>query len=409
MRILQVNKYYQLTGGGDRFFFDTIYTLEKHDHQVIPYCLDYPNNLDTPYKRFFASGITGKTINAETVANKIKMFRNGIYSLDVKKSLTLMLRDIKVDIAHLHILHYTMSTSVIDTLDKANIPIVFSLHDYRVGCVGAYLYREGKQCIQCTRGRYYKAVIHRCYRNSMTASLMGTLNNYVNITKRIYSKVKLFTVPHEEMKKNIIKFGIPEKKIRILENPFHLAEKPPTMPVGNFVLYFGQLNEPKGVLTLLEAAKLLPNIPFLFCGTGPALSVINIEIEKHNLKNIQIDTHSRWGKGLEQLIASAQIVVSPSKWPTPMEYSTLESLSFGKATLASDIGGNSSLIEDMVSGRLFAPGEVADLTTKLEELYSKPTLCSLLGTNAQAMIKDRFTTDSYYKKVMGIYNEAINH
>ncbi len=408
MRILQVNKYYQLTGGGDRFFFDTIHILEKHGHQVIPYCLDYPENLETPYKKFFAPGITGKIISSETVSNKIKMFRNGVYSRNAKRALTSMLCDINVDIAHLHILHYTMSTSVIDALDKANIPIVFSLHDYRIGCAGAYLYRQGKQCMQCTGGHYYKAVIHRCYRNSITASLMGALGNYVNATKRIYSKVKLFTVPHEEMKKNIVEFGIPERKIRILENPFSLTENPPTMPTNNFVLYFGQLNEPKGVLTLLEAAKLLPNIPFLFCGTGPALSVINIEIEKNHLKNIQIDTHSRWGKGLEQLIASSQIVVSPSKWPTPMEYSTLESLAFGKATIASNIGGNACLIKDMVSGRLFKPGDVGDLTAKLKELYTKPALCSSLGSNAQKTVRDRFTIDIYYRNINKVYNEAMD-
>src|SRR6185437_16281462 len=116
MRILNVNKYYQLTGGGDRFFFDMAHILTTRGHEVIPFCLSYPGNLETPYAHYFPEGISGHDAARQSILSKLRLFRNGIYSIESKKSLRKLLRDVRPDVAHLHILHYTMSPSVIDVL-----------------------------------------------------------------------------------------------------------------------------------------------------------------------------------------------------------------------------------------------------------------------------------------------------
>ncbi len=410
MRILSVNKYYQHTGGGDRFFFDTNEILANNGHVVVPFCLDYKGNKPTPYSRYFPHGVAGGELSSVGGLQKVRLFLNGIYSLEARKAIRVLIEDQKPDVAHLHILHYAMSPSVIDELHAKSVPIVFSLHDYRVGCVGGYLYRDGKECTLCAPNRYYEAVIHRCYKGSLVASLMGALGNYLYALRGVYSKVDSFTVPHQGMKSLVMRFGIPEEKIHILRNP--LLDDQQAAPnlmstTGQYVLYFGNLSAQKGVLTLLKSALQLPDIPFRICGTGTALAILQNEIERNGARNVVIDTSSRWDSGLQELIAGARMVVSPSEWPTPLEYSTLEAMSLGKAVLASDAGGNREVIVDGDTGMFFRRGDHIDLADKIRTLYADPEKCKMIGENAESFVLANFGEKAYCNELENIFEKAM--
>jgi glycosyltransferase involved in cell wall biosynthesis len=407
LKVLSVNKYHQLTGGGDRFFFDTNEILAQHGHDVVPFCLDYTNNRPSPYQDYFPSGVSGTAADKVGILQKAKLFANGVYSLESKSSLSRLIRDIPIDVAHLHVLHYTMSPSVIDALHSARVPIVFSLHDYRIVCVGGYLYANGRECHECMHRRYYTALKHRCYRESRVQSLMGVLGNYLYDAIGLYDKVDVFTVPHEGMRALLGEFGISKDRILILKNPLLLKGSLPSRFTGNYVLYFGQISRQKGVFTLLEAACRLPNIRFVFCGSGPALDELRSSIETNGANNVEVDTTTRWGGGLEQLIAGSRFVVSPSEWPTPLEYSTLETMALGKAIVASRIGGNREIIEDGSCGLTFIPGDSADLTRALLELYDDPARLERMGNQAKANIARDFSPEKYFSNVMDIYGEAV--
>jgi glycosyltransferase involved in cell wall biosynthesis len=246
MKILNINKYYQHTAGGDRFFFDMANILLSKGHEVIPYCLDYPNNYETPYASYFPKGVSGMDVEKQTFFRKIKLFLNGIYSFEAKAGLARLLSDVTPEVAHLHILHYTMSPSVIDVLHCKNIPIIFSLHDFRIVCAGAYLYTQGHQCQKCIGGQYYNAIRYRCDQNSKARSLMGTIGNYLYRFIKIYNKIDIFTVPHNGMLELMIAFGIPYNKLRVLKNPLCLKEELPSPSVGKHVTFFGNLSSQKG-------------------------------------------------------------------------------------------------------------------------------------------------------------------
>ncbi|HEY5993150.1 MAG TPA: glycosyltransferase family 4 protein [Gallionellaceae bacterium] len=412
MKVLSVNKYYQHTGGGDRFFFETNEILEKSGHVVVPFCLNYKGNKPTPYLKYFPGGVAGSELAAVGPWQKVRLFMNGIYSHEARKAIGRVIADERPDVAHLHILHFTMSPSVIDELHRQNVPIVFSLHDYRVGCVGGYLYRNGHECTLCAPHKFYEAVIHKCYQGSRSASLMGALGNYLYALRGLYSKVDAFTVPHEDMKRRVMQFGLPAEKIHILRNPLLVKNLPPrparSVPsIGADVLFFGNLSAQKGVLTLLKAAELLPHIPFRICGTGIALPVMQREIESKGIRNVAIDTASRWNSGLQELIAAARIVVSPSEWPTPLEYSTLEAMSLGKAVLASYAGGNRDVIVDGETGIFFRSGDHADLARKIEALHGDPEKCEQIGANARRSIEEDFNETRYGAELETLFRKVV--
>ncbi|MBU3947843.1 MAG: glycosyltransferase family 4 protein [Proteobacteria bacterium] len=408
MKILNINKYYQHTSGGDRFFFDTENILSSLGHEVIPYCLDYRNNYETPFSKYFPEGIPGTDTNNQPVLKKVKLFLNGIYSFEAKNGLAHLISESSPEIAHLHILHYTLSPSVIDILHSKGIPIVFSLHDYRIFCAGAYLYRQGHQCQKCINGHYYNAIKYRCDGNSIGRNIMATIGNYIYKFTDVYDKVDLFTVPHDGMMELMAQAGIPRKKIRVLKNPFSVNEELPLPSLGEQVTFFGYLSFHKGILTLLKAAANLPNIPFIICGKGEALNEIQAFIERNKIKNVEIDTVSRWHNGLKNILASSRFVVSPSEWPTPLEYSTLETMSLGKAIVASRIGGNAHIIKDGETGIFFEPGNSGDLERAINYLYSRPELCEQIGKNARNEIIQNFSEDAFYQELINIYDEAID-
>lgn len=410
MKIISVNKYYQLTGGGDRFFFDSNAILENNGHVVVPFCLGYKGNKPSPFSRYFPVGVAGSEIVAVGFLQKIKLFINGIYSFPARRAIKALIKDEHPDVAHLHILHYTMSPSVIDELHAQNVPIVFSLHDYRIGCAGGYLYRNDRPCSLCAPNRFFSAVVHSCYQGSRSASLMGMLGNYLYQLRGVYKKVDAFTVPHQAMKDLVMQFGIPNEKIHVLPNPFldaNAASVSRSQPLGDYVLYFGNLSAQKGVFTLLKAAMQIPDIKFMICGTGAALKELEAEIELGGASNITVDTTSRWHSGLQELISGARMVISPSEWPTPLEYSTLEAMSMGKAVIASDMGGNREVIIDGETGILFQSGDVTDLVGKIRSTYDDPVRADLLGSNAADFIRARFTVDSYYEALEPILQKAI--
>jgi glycosyltransferase involved in cell wall biosynthesis len=406
MKILNINKYYQYTGGGDRFFFDTAKILSLKGHEVIPYCLDYSNNLTTPYARYFPKGVSGIEVGKQSLSKQLRLFLNGIYSLKAKSQLKHLISETKPDIAHLHIIHYTMSPSVIDVLNNNGIPIVFSLHDYRIVCAGGYLYNQGYPCQKCKKNKYYHATVDRCYRNSRFSSLMGTIGNYLYKLINLYQKVDIFTVPHHNMLEILTEFGIPREKLQILPNPLVFDHDLPSPSLGKLVLFFGHLSTQKGIFTLLRAAANLPDIPFVICGRGPALREIKSVIEQKQMTNITIDTHTRWGNGLENIIASSRFIVSPSEWPTPLEYSTLEAMAIGKALVASRIGGNQEIITEGITGMTFEPGNSLELETVIRYLYSHPELCTQMGMKGRYQIQTTFSVDSFYREVMSIYKNA---
>ena len=170
MKILNANKFYRIVGGSERYFFDLTNLLESRGHKVIPFSMQDSRNRETPYRDYFVSHVDyRKNSIGYILRNAPKIFGKTVYSLESKHKMEALIRRDKPDIAHIHMIDHQISPSILDVLKKNEIPMVQTLHEYKLICPNYKLFIEKSNeiCERCKGGKYYNAVVHKCLKNSL--------------------------------------------------------------------------------------------------------------------------------------------------------------------------------------------------------------------------------------------------
>lgn len=404
MKIVAINKYYQHDGGADRFYLDTEDILTGAGHSVIPYTADYPGNRKSAYAGYSPPGARGSEIDDHGWRSKAGYFVRGIYSKPARDGLSKLLAEVDIDVAHIHNIYYTLSPSVIDALAEKGIPIVYSMHDFNIFCANARLY-SGGHCERCIGGGYHHAVLRKCYRGSRSASIMAAANRYVHSFRRTYDKVDVFTVPNRGMADRVVRFGIPESKVRLLPNPFIPDRFSPTYSGRPYCVFYGRLTAEKGILTLLDAMAESPEVPLRMYGRGPLEDHVAERVR--SLPNVTLDLVTRWGTGLVEELAAARFVVCPSEWSSPLEYVVLESMAMGKGVLGARVGGAEAEIQDDVTGWLVEPASPSALGRRIRALFANPDHTATVGRAAREYIEENYGAQRYLSNIMEVYSAAM--
>lgn len=337
--------------------------------------------------------------------DQVRFFFDGVYSWRARSSLRRLVERTSPDIAHLVNIFFQLSGSVIDALSHAGIPIVFQMNDYQLFCSNAYLYREGRVCMLCSRFQYHYGLRHRCYRGSWPASLMSYLAKRWTIHPRRLSKIASFVVPTRAMGDFLRSLGLGDARIDVVQNPFRFEGLVASERWDEHVVFYGRLIRQKGIYTLLEACRCLPGIPFRIYGNGPEEEGVARFVRDHRLDNVLVDTTLRWGPELQEIVGSARLVVVPSEWLVPAEYVVYEAYALGRAVIAGDLGGNRELVEDGVTGRLFRAGDPGDLARKIRELHGDLPQVQAMGREGRRRMEEGYTSDRYYSRIIGLYED----
>ena len=163
------------------------------------------------------------------------------------------------------------------------------------------------------------------------------------------------------------------------------------VPSKDYVLYFGRFSAEKGIKTLIQVAKELPNINFIFAGTGPLESEIN---GAENIKNVGLQR----GDALERLIREARFSVCPSEWYENCPFSVMESQMYGTPVLGANIGGIPELIRVGKTGELYESGNKEELKKKIEEMFGT---CTEYSKNCKGI--SFVSIDEYCERLINIY------
>ena len=338
MKILQINKFHYPRGGSERYVFELSKLLEDHGHEVIQFSMADDKNYYSKYSQYFIKPVDLDKFN---LINIIKFF----YNYEAVKNLKKLIKDERPDIAHLHNIAHQISPAIIKVLKNHKIPIIQTLHDYKLICPNAKLYSRGLICEQCRGGRYYNCFLKKCSHNSWTKSFLAMSEAYLNNKiLKYYNSVDLFIAPSQFMKNICVKFYIPENKIKLIYN-FIGAETEAVEDIMEknepaYLLYFGRLSEEKGIDVLLAALKILNNkIKLKIAGAGPDYKKCQSLIAQYKL-NAQAElVGPKYGAELRQIIKQAKAIIIPSLWPENLPYSALEALALGKIIIASHMGG----------------------------------------------------------------------
>jgi glycosyltransferase involved in cell wall biosynthesis len=382
MKILQVHNHYQFSGGEDTVFSNEYKLLTYYGHEVIQFTK------------------SNKDIDNYNIFQKSKLFFNAVYSRSAFEVVLKIIQENKPDVCHVHNTLTLITPSVYYACKEMGVPVVQTLHNYRLMCSNAYLFRNGKVCEECIGKSLYHSVKYGCYRNSRLQTFVlartlewnkrqGTWNNLIDA----------YIALTEFSKQKFIEGGIQENKIFV--KPNFLFEDPgySEKNEGDF-LFAGRLDVTKGFNVLIKAAEKLPDVKFKVAGDGILRSnldgVLNIEYLGQLNRNDLI---------LE--LKKSGAIIFPSVLYETFGLSIIESFACGKPVIASNLGVMAEIIENGRTGLLFEPGNVDDLVKKILWAKNNPEKMKEMGLNARKEFEEKYTPEKNYKILMNIYEKVI--
>ncbi len=402
LKILQINKFYYLRGGSERYLFELEKILKQAGHEAVPFSMKDERNQPSPYQKYF---IEPMNLHRFSLKNIFKIFYNWEAACNLEK----LIKKEKPDLAHLHNINYQISPAVIRILKRHGIPIIMTLHDYNIICPNDKLFTRGSQCERCRTGGYYHCLLNKCSHNSAGQSFLAMLEAYFNNRfLKIYEQVDLFIAPSRAMKESCVKFGLPKDKIIDLCYPIDINNEPAAdLGRANYVLYFGRLSSEKGIGVLLEAmAKVNDKINLKLAGAGPDYQKLEDKNKKLNLSGRVKFLGPKYGNELSVLIKGALAIIVPSVWPENMPYSMLESLAMGKIVIASRMGGLSEMIKDGDNGFLFKSGNSDELAKKINLAVIRNEIIKTMEEKAKNSLVG-LDSRKHGEKIMALYKKIL--
>lgn len=404
MKVLLVNKFLYPKGGDAITTIDTGRLLEKRGHDVIFWGMEHPLNPDYKYKEYFAEHIDFN--KPAGLFEKIKMAETILYSWEAKRKLEALLRNVKIDIAHLNNFAHQLSPSILHALKKHKIPVVMTMHDYKLVCASYTLVPMGKECDLCRNGRYYYCLKEKCVKGSRVKSLINTVEMYLhhNILK-IYGLIDIYISPSRFMREKLIDMGF-KRQIEVLPNFVDIGNFKPSFDAEEkSVCYVGRVSPEKGLITLVHAMKGI-DLELKIIGDGEFQDTLKAEAEKIGMNNIRflgfLNTEE-----LKKEIAKSMFMVLTSECYENNPRCVIEAFSLGKPVVGSRIGGIPELVKDGITGYTFNAGDQNDLHDKIKQLAAQVSKRIEMGKNARKFIEDEFSPDVYYKRLMEIYKKAL--
>lgn len=403
MRVLLVNKYFYLKGGSETSFFNTAQVLEKNGHSVSFFSMDHPENFQSPYTKYYVSNVDYE--GASSLSKTFKASLQLLYSREARTKLERLLDEEKPDVVHLHNIHHQISPSILHTLKKYDLPVIMTLHDYKMVCPVYTLMSKGQICERCKNKNFYHCTLLRCSKNSLVKSLLNTLEMYLHHSLlHVYDIVDTFLSPSLFLKTKLEDMGF-KRSIFHLPNFIDSNQFTPSYSWEDpSLVYLGRLSKEKGIFTLLQAVEGLP-IKCRIYGEGPEKDNISRWIADKSLTNVQLCGHIPQDK-LKTKVRKAMFVVLPSEWYENSPFSVLESFALGKPVIGSRIGGIPELVEDKKNGLTFEPGDARDLRKNILYLLDNSERIRGLGEYARHHVEQKFCPGKYYKALIKIYAEA---
>ncbi|NTW89319.1 MAG: glycosyltransferase family 4 protein [Candidatus Moranbacteria bacterium] len=368
MRILLINKYHFLKGGAERAYFDAAKVLTDAGHEVAFFSTRDTKNFPTEWDAYFIRGAEyGES--GQSIVEKLRLVGNILWNREAARNLDRLIDDFRPDVAHLHNIYHQLSPSVIRTLHRRHVPMVMTLHDYKLVSPNYSLFVRGKIWNHASG---FRCIVDRCVKDSFAKSLVCVAERWLHALMRCYSLVDAFIAPSRFLAEKFSEFGF-RHPISLISQP--LVPFPERMDDSGIrkdrILCYGRISPEKGIEVLIEAIGLLWNkhdVRIVGSGEETYVESLRRKVLDLGLSASIAFTGPKYGHDLDAEIREANAVVIPSVWYENMPYVLLESLARGRVVIASDIGGMTERIENGVNGFLFRLGDSADLAQAIRTL-----------------------------------------
>ena len=377
-KILIVHNAYQQRGGEDSVVDSEITLLRSHGHEVATY---FRNNDDI------------------TSMPAVKVAIQTLWSSTTVTELTALINLFKPDVIHVHNTLPLISPAVYWVANRAGVPIVQTLHNFRLNCISALYLRDNKICEDCVGHLPWRGVKHKCYRDSTTAStvLAGVLTLH-RVLGTYKNKVSRYIALNDFCRNKFIQGGLPADLLAVKPN-FVDAPLPLKLP-RHGILFVGRLSVEKGIESLAKAADLLSDPQLRVVGDGAQAALLD-----------HIEGVSKVGllpsDKVRQEMNSALAFVIPSIWYENFPRTIVEAFAAGLPVIASRIGALADIVTDGETGLLFDPGNAQDLAHKMAWALNHPEQMAIMGQKARAVYDEKYTSEQNYMQLIDIYRSVI--
>jgi glycosyltransferase involved in cell wall biosynthesis len=389
MKILLVHNTYQYRGGEDVVFEQEKGLLKAAGHEVLE------------YQRH------NSEIKSYSTTRRVSLLARTVWADDTYREFGALLRQIQPEIVHIHNTFPLISPSVYWACRNQRVPVVQTLHNYRLFCPGANFFRAGKTCEDCIGGSFWHGVQHGCYRDSrMETAPVALMLSLHHARKTWHRMVDRYIVLTEFARSRFVKAGLPAEKITVKGN---CVDPDPGVRTGegSYALCVGRVSQEKGTPTLLRAWKQLPRTCALrVIGDGPARLELEREAAAHGLSNVSFLGMQPRDKVIEAM-KGARFVVFPSELYENLPLTIIEAFACGVPVLASHLGAMQEIIEEGRTGMFFPPGDAAQLARAAANAWDRPEYMRLLGEQARKEYERKYTATANYLQLLRIYRDVV--
>ncbi len=385
MKILLANKFYYRRGGDCIYMLNLEQLLKAHGHEVAVFAMDFPENLETPWKKYFPSNMS-----------KLKVFTRPFGDTETRKKFTHLLEDFKPDVVHLNNIHTQLSPIIGEIAHQKGMRVVWTLHDYKLLCPRYDCIRGGENCELCFGDNANKkdCLKYSCMKGGKLGSWIGYREAVKWNGARLQGNTDVFICPSKFMAGKMAQGGFDSKKLVPLRNFIDVEKcESDNQRKGDYYCYVGRLSHEKGVQTLIEAANQLP-YKLVVIGGGPLMD----ECKAKAKDNIEFVGFKQWNE-IKTLVGGTRFSVIPSEWYENNPLSVIEAECLGTPVLGARIGGIPELIEEGKTGMTFTSKDVADLKDKIQKMWDTPFNYAEIAEQSM----QRYNAEKYYQDIIKIY------
>lgn len=388
MKILTAHNYYHYPGGEDVVFAQEKSLLEKHEHHVFSY--------ERSNDELESKGALPRVLGAAAA----------VWSRTTYSEFSQLLRRLSPDIVHVHNTSLVISPSVFWACKDMQVPVVHTVHNYRLLCPNTAFYRDGHPCESCAGGNMWHGIARGCYRSSRLATSVAASAVAYHWHRGTWTHaIDRCIAPSNFLREKLISGGLAPERITVKP---HFVEPDPGVISHRerYAIFVGRLSPEKGIATILKAWEQLGDIPLRIVGDGPERAELEAVCREKklnvqftgNVPRMQVFTH----------LQRARLLVFPSITYESFGMGIIEGYASGVPVVASDHGAMRELVQNGHTGLRFRPADADDLAHTIRSLWPDEEALVRMGRNARQEFERKYTAEANYRALIAIYEHVLS-
>ena len=408
-RIVLVNTYHYHGGGDSSYTFNLSNLLMNKGHRIDFFAMQGKRNLPDRNSDLFVNYIDFRELNRhKSVEAAMQVLCRAIYSRQARRNFAKLIERVRPDVVHLQNIHAHITPSIIFECRSRSIPVVWTLHDYKLVCPNSHYLIDStaRICEACGNGSYYQAIVRKCKKGSRLASSFAAVEAYGHRLMRVRERVDSFITPSRFLRDKLLAHNGFEPQ-RVIHVPLFIDQAlfSSKQQDDGYLLFMAKLESMKGIHVLNDACRRVPSVNVVLAGRSEKGLAGQVDRSlPHNAAYLGM----KHGTELRELRAKARAIVLPSIWYENQPFTILEAFAVGKPVIASDLGGMTELVKHGERGLLVPAGDAQSLAEAMQWMSDHPAEARAMGERARAYALAEHGADKHYQRLMAVYSRVLN-